>query len=257
MMSLIAKYIFRIFILIATFFYGQATMAQNLSGEINYERTSYWIKIMEELPYLSQAEKDRASLTWGDDDGYTSKYVLRFSQNEAVYTHGEEGGSNEDSGWTWRKDDYLIYRDFNNMVRKDWLDMLDRTYLVEDTLVFPKWKIRSEIKDIQGYVCMSAEMRDTIKKQHIVAWFTDEIPISAGPEMLGGLPGVILEMEVNGGAVIVTATDIDLKPLEDGIGLPKKMKGRKIDHAKYLSLIQSHLDDSIEAQRNPYWSLRY
>ncbi len=231
--------------------------AQNTAGEITYERTSYWVKIMEELPYMSQAEKDRAMLTWGSDDGYSSKYILRFTENESSYTHDEVGASNEDNGWTWRKDDYLIYRDLKNMRRTDWLEMLDRTYLVEDELQFPKWKIRSEIKDIEGYVCMSAETRDTIKNQHIIAWFTDEIPLPIGPEMFGGLPGAILEVEVNGGALIVTATKIDLKPMPDGIGIPKKMKGKKIDLAKCQDLIQTYLKDSIGAQRNPYWSIRY
>ena len=230
---------------------------QHLSGEITYERTSYWVKIMEELPYVSQAEKDRAALTWGSDDGYSSNYVLRFTADESCFTHDETAATSEDDGWAWRKDDYLIHRDLQHMRRTDWLEMLDRTYLVEDDLEFPKWKIRSEIKDIEGYVCMSAETWDTIKHQHIIAWFTDEIPLPIGPEMVGGLPGAILEIEVNGGALVVTAKKIDLKPMPDGIGLPKKMKGKKIDLATYQKLIQTYLHDSIGAQRNPYWSIRY
>ncbi len=236
---------------------GIGLFGQNLSGEITYERTSYWIKIMEELPYMSQAEKDRAMLTWGDDDGYSSNYLLSFTEDESSYTHDETGGQSDDNSWTWRKDDYLIYRDLMNMRRTDWLEMLDRTYLVEDTLQFPKWKIRSEIKDIEGYVCMSAETWDTIKNQHIIAWFTDEIPMPIGPEMWGGLPGAILEIEVNGGALVVTATRIDLKPMPDGIGLPRKMKGKKIDLAKCQDLIKTYLKDSVGAERNPYWSIRY
>lgn len=231
--------------------------AQNTTGEIMYERTSYWVKIMEELPYMSQAEKDRAMLTWGSDDGYSSNYILRFTEHESSYTHDETGATDEDGGWTWRKDDYLIYRDFKTMRRTDWMEMLDRTYLVEDELQFSKWKIRSEIKDIEGYVCMSAETWDTIKNQHIIAWFTDEIPLPIGPEMLSGLPGAILEMEVNGGALVVTAKKIDLKPMPDGVGLPKKMKGKKIDLETYQDLIETYLKDSIGAQRNPYWGIRY
>ncbi|MCF8237356.1 MAG: GLPGLI family protein [Saprospiraceae bacterium] len=231
--------------------------AQNISGEITYKRTSYWIKIMEELPFLSQAEKDRANLTWGSDDGYSSNYILRFTADESSYTHDETAATSDDNSWAWRKDDYLIYRDLKNRRRTDWLEMLDRTYLVEDDLQFPKWKILSEIKDIQGYVCMSAETRDTIKNQHIVAWFTDEIPVPVGPEMFGGLPGAILELEVNGGSLVVTASNVDLKPMPDGVNLPKKMKGKKIDLAKYQDLIETYLKDSVGAERNPYWSIRY
>lgn len=246
----------RLYLLLISVLSSVSLFGQNLSGEITYERTSYWVKIMEELPYMSQAEKDRAMLTWGSDDGYSSNYILRFTEFESSYTH-DETTSREDNGWTWRKDDYLIHRDLKDLQRTDWLEMLDRTYLVEDTLQFPKWKIRSEIKDIEGFVCMSAETWDTIKNQHIIAWFTDEIPLPIGPEMLSGLPGAILEMEVNGGALIVTAKKINLKPMPDGIGLPKKMKGKKINLEKCQDLIQTYLKDSIGAQRNPYWSIRY
>ncbi len=239
-------------------FLGSLSLSgQNITGEITYERTSYWVKIMEELPYVSQAEKDRAALTWGSEDDYSSNYILRFTADESSYTHDENGGTSDDNSWAWRKDDYLIYRDLKNMRRTDWLEMLDRTYLVEDELRFPKWKILSEIKDIQGYVCMSAETWDTIKNQHIVAWFTDEIPIPIGPEMYGGLPGAILELEVNGGSLVVTASKVNLQPMPDGVSLPKKMKGKKIDVAKCQELIQTYLKDSVGAERNPYWSIRY
>lgn len=237
------------------FLLGTVLAAQPVSGRITYKRTTHWIRILEDLPYISQAEKDRATLTWGDDDHNFSLYSLRFTPEESVYTHEDPNGT-EDI-WTWRKDDYLIHRNWATMTRQDLVEMLDRTYIIEDDLHFPKWKILSEIKDIEGYVCMSAETRDTIKGQRIVAWFTDQIPVPAGPEMSGGLPGMILELEVNDGAMVVTATAIDLNLPEDGLGLPKKWKGKRIDEAKYTNMIRTYLADAVDAQRNPYWSLRY
>jgi len=45
--------------------------------------------------------------------------------------------------------------------------------------------------------------------------------------------------------------------MPDGVGLPKRMKGKKIDLAQYQDLIRTYLKDSVGAERNPYWSIRY
>ena len=38
-------------------------------------------------------------------------------------------------------------------------------------------------------------MCDTV---YVVAFYTEDIPVSGGPEMFGGLPGMILELTVTG-----------------------------------------------------------
>ena len=60
--------------------------AQNV-GEINFERTEYWGKIVQRLPYLSKEEKDRSILTRGRDEGYKSKYILAFDSTQSFYTY--------------------------------------------------------------------------------------------------------------------------------------------------------------------------
>ena len=50
------------------------------------------------------------------------------------------------------------------------------------------------------------EVTDTV---NIVAWFTTEIPVPAGPaEYQGQLPGLILEMDVNDGRQVFRALEI-------------------------------------------------
>ena len=45
----------------------------------------------------------------------------------------------------------------------------------------------------------------------IVAWFTTDIPVSAGPEVQGQLPGLILSLETNNGRTVYTALEISAK----------------------------------------------
>ncbi len=64
------------------------------------------------------------------------------------------------------------------------------------------WEITNETKTIQGYTVRKAvgesieiPKDDPAYYGKVYAWFTDEIPIPAGPERYVGLPGLILEIE--------------------------------------------------------------
>jgi GLPGLI family protein len=75
-----------------------------------------------------------------------------------------------------------------------------------------KWKILNELKDIEGYVCMKAETKDTVNNVVIHAWFTDKIPVMSGPEGFSGLPGMILALDFNDDDVNIVATKVDMAP---------------------------------------------
>lgn len=63
------------------------------------------------------------------------------------------------------------------------------------------WKITTETKQIDGFVCYKATTSDTVINPSgtyvypIVVWFTPSIPLSIGPLGVGGLPGAILELQ--------------------------------------------------------------
>lgn len=63
------------------------------------------------------------------------------------------------------------------------------------------WKITTETKEIDGFLCYKAITNYTIVNPTgtyvypIVVWFTPSIPLSIGPLGIGGLPGTILELQ--------------------------------------------------------------
>jgi GLPGLI family protein len=220
--------------------------AQKMEGEIIYERVFNWTTALAKISFLTKEQKDRQRMVWGDDDESKSKMRLVFNEKHSFFSHPKE---HEQQDWSDRDRDYSIYRDFEKGVHTDIIEMLGKTYIVEDSLRTPKWKVMNKIRDIGGYVCMMAVAEDTIKNQKITAWFTGDIPVSVGPELYYGLPGVILELDVDNGALLITAIKIDLKLITEDINVPKKIKGKKITNKQYDALVSTHMRDSEKAQR--------
>jgi len=63
------------------------------------------------------------------------------------------------------------------------------SYPLDDPIL---WKIESEAKIIESYVCRKATGK--YKGRHYIAWFTKSIAIPDGPYVFKGLPGLILEV---------------------------------------------------------------
>lgn len=69
--------------------------------------------------------------------------------------------------------------------------VFEETFLVKDSVRKINWKLTSEVRTIAGYECRRANaiIMDSI---YVVAFYTDKIPVSGGPESFRGLPGMIL-----------------------------------------------------------------
>jgi len=237
--------------LVLCFVYADAQMAE---GMITYNRKTDWVSINAKLPYVSSEEADRRRLTSGGWENTGTNYELSFKDNKSVYQRKDEETGNS---YSWRKSKFVLIRDYNSMEKKDLREDAGVEMLIEDKIEKYRWKILNEIKEVAGYLCMKAETKDTIKDQTIHAWFSDAIPMSGGPEGYGGLPGMILELDINEGDAITVATKVDLELPIEKLPVPKKMKGKKMDQEKYNGIIAKFIEESIEGRKNPYWRIRY
>ena len=66
----------------------------------------------------------------------------------------------------------------------------------KDKLLEWNWQITNEVKVIDNYNCRKAV--STAFGYDFTAWFTEEIPVNAGPEKFDGLPGLILFVQTAG-----------------------------------------------------------
>jgi GLPGLI family protein len=113
------------------------------------------------------------------------------------------------------------------------------------------------MREIAGYICMNAYFEDTLKMQKITAWFALSLPVSSGPERFGGLPGLILEVDINKGALLITAESVNLKPVNEELKKPTFKRITTISEEKYRMLLQQHFDKKRKDEEPPFTGIRY
>jgi len=231
--------------------------AQKPEGTIRYIKTENIGKKMAFMDYLSKPAIDGYTYeyvhVYGNKNESTTYSILSFNATKTRYEDSEENFVD----YNYRKTDFTIIRDFSLHTIHDIIELSGKTYIIEDSLQAPNWKILNEMKEIAGHICMNASYNDTIKKQKIVGWYALDIPISGGPERFFGLPGLLLEVDVNDGAMVIRADKIELKKLTTELDFPKKAKGKKISEKGYIALLKKKIDENREQEKPLFDGLRY
>jgi GLPGLI family protein len=151
-----------------------------------------------------------------------------------------------------------LYKNFAEGKSIESRELGAKTYLIEDSIKPRNWKLTGETKQILGYTCRKATSTETIpagtirinrngnnasadttpppppKTVLVEAWYSEGITAPVGPESYGMLPGVILELNVDNGAMIYTALEIKKEVNKKEIKEPKK--GKKITRREYMEM---------------------
>jgi len=196
----------KILIAIAAGLCFQLAVAQVKEGKIIYERKTNMYK---RLP--PENENMKAMLP----EFNIGKQQLLFSGDESVFSSvpeeedirdhaGEEGGRinirmNSGSNET--------YKNYATEKIIELRELGPKKYIIEDTLKKLAWKLSDDTAMIKGYICKKAITKNK-QGDNIIAWYTEEIGTTSGPEQFGGLPGLILKMDIGDGWIVFTAIDI-------------------------------------------------
>jgi GLPGLI family protein len=118
------------------------------------------------------------------------------------------------------------------------VDLIGKTYLVEDSVKVAPWKLGTDVKTVQGYECHQAYYTTSDeRKQTITAWYTDKLRPFLGPDRYNTLPGAVLAVDINNGERVLVATAIELRPLKKN-ELQEPTGGQKITAAEYRKIVQ-------------------
>lgn len=123
--------------------------------------------------------------------------------------------------------DGLIYVNTQTKQILHQMDVFGSQVILVSNLDDQQWNHGGQTKEISGYTCYKAQRIDG--KSNITAWYAPKIPLPFGPAGYGGLPGLILELEVQNefGPHIYYVTTINLKPTQK-LTIAKPDKGKLV-----------------------------
>jgi GLPGLI family protein len=205
-------------------------------GKIEFERRVNQYSQLDENNSWSELEKKTMTKF------KTSYFDLVFNRNKSLYKPGRESPDKQNQFFFERpSQDNVVYSDLDNEKGISQKKVFEQVFLVQDSLRQIKWKITDENKVIAGFNCRRANaiIMDSV---YVVAFYTDEILASGGPESFTGLPGMILGIALPHEHITWFATKVQAVAVSDEEIVPP-VKGKKTNNATLMGTLQASLKD--------------
>lgn len=246
-------------ILCCTFFVSK-TQAQVQNALINHGKISYEVKV--NTHKQMQRDGDNAWFERMKDKipkYKVTNYELEFIQNESLYKKSKIQPEVDGSVPLWLKNDDEVSNIYKNNTTNQIVHqktIMDKLFLIQDTMMTYKWIMGNEFRIIAGYNCrrVSTVIMDSI---YVIAFYTDAIMSSCSPLSLRGLPGAVLGVVIPRMNQTIFATKVEAFGKEKATcEIP--VKGEKINYQKAIELIKSKSSNSWMKKNIPemIWNLR-
>jgi GLPGLI family protein len=185
------------------------------------------------------------------------KSVLIFNDNKTLFTPvvTDNLGNNFFGDLPQTSQRNTIYTDLSTNISTNQKGFFEETFLLKDTVRKINWKITDETREIAGYTCRRANaiILDSI---YVVAFYTNDIHVSGGPESFTGLPGMILELALPHDNVIWRATKVNEEPVPAASIAPAK-KGKPVNQKQFMEVFNSLLKNAYPGKRLDMMKLDY
>ncbi|WP_293299114.1 GLPGLI family protein [Pedobacter sp. UBA4863] len=237
------------FIIIALISVSTPVMAQYTrfvtQGTIVYEKRVNTYAIIKKQIALSKED------TWGkmafenyqknNPQFKTLKSTLIFNNEKSLFVPEEE--ATQSGGWfnlPQTQQNNTVLSSLNLGTSTIQKKIYEENYTVADSIRKINWKITDEFRNIAGYNCRRANalVMDSV---YVVAFYTDEIAVSGGPETFSGLPGMILGVALPHDNITWFATSVTDTPIaESKLALTPK-KGKTVSNKQLFDILKSAL----------------
>lgn len=204
---------------------NNAKLSMQIESDDEYKSSSHFKEVLKLMP-----------------KAITNNFKMTFNAKKSIYFFDKEGP--DKMPFQWGKtpaSENIVVKDFVNKTSIAQKEIYEDAYIISDSLPSFKWKIHDEIRDIAGYTCRKATttINDSVV---VVAYYTDQILVSSGPESFGGLPGMILGLAIPRLYTTWFATKISTIELAD-TDIKKMKKGKAVNSSKLYSDLQKRLKD--------------
>jgi len=240
--------------------------AQMKEGKISYERKINMHRNLPDPQMKSMIPEFR-----------TDKFELIFNENASLFRSvvddeapdpfANAGGGGGGMRMNSRMPTANTYTDIAKQMQYEERAFFEKEFLIIDSLKQYKWKLSEETKTIAKQLCKKAttmitapqmRMRVSIggagnntdttantprapKETELVVWYAENIPVSFGPDSYSGLPGVIMEIDQDNGANVITAVEVSAKYPKKELVAPTK--GDKMNRAQFQESMQKLMQD--------------
>lgn len=223
--------------------------AQTKEGRVVYERTVQMpTRNFGNLPPDVQAQMPKSR---------TMQYELLFTPEHSLWQF-LPNAANDDQN-TFAGGGMVIrmaggsgeatYVNYARGSRVDQREVLEKSFVVTDTITKLQWRLSEETRPILNFTARKATGTSIVTRTRrsmengefkhetvtdtlpVVAWYTTEIPVPAGPDFQGQLPGLILELDVNKGQNITRAIEFSPKVATGKIKEPGE--GKRLTAAEF------------------------
>lgn len=202
---------------------------------------------------------------------FQKTYTLQFTKSESTYKENKQLAppqpQNQKSSVqiTISSSSDLLYKNTAKSLYKKEKEISGKRFLIKDELPKDEWKLTSETKKIGNYTCYKATktkeitrksyvntdgtLEETEKKETLLTtvWYTLQIPVINGPEMFGGLPGLILEVKEGKRTIVCSEIVLNTKGTIK-IQIPKK--GKKVTQKEFDNIMKKHTKEMFERLKN-------
>ncbi len=119
-------------------------------------------------------------------------------------------------------------------------DFLGRHFRVRRERPAFEWRLTGEQAEHDGYMVLQATTEHD--GAQVEAWFTPEIPVPGGPDVYGGLPGMILVLSLDGGESKFFATEIALDE-EEFEPIAEPTEGDEMTPEEFDQMVEEKLEE--------------
>jgi GLPGLI family protein len=182
----------------------------------------------------------------GDTSIYRAKKQEEMPATTSTSPGGPPGGPMRYGGGRALR---VVYKNLAADTMIDSRDFMQKQFLITGPPKARKWKIGTKQKQILGYNCMEASFR-VDSATALVAWFAPQLPVSNGPSDYQGLPGMILQIDVNDGERMTTATEIALDSV-DTSALVAPSKGKEVTPEEFEKIREEKMKEMGMQQGGP------
>jgi GLPGLI family protein len=227
---------------------GAAT-AQQTEGRVVYERTmQLQIRISGpggDIPenMLPRTRTDKIEVLFGNNQS------LRRQVEDETPDETQFGGNGMQIRMIGMGADDITYHNFGETRLVEKREFAAKQYLVVDSIRKMNWKLTGQSKTILNQSCQQAttqrissrmmmnmdngvmkreEVPDTM---NITAWFAPGIPVPAGPDYQGQLPGLIMAIDINNGRTVYQA--VELSPKVETASIKEPKGGKKVTQEEF------------------------